>query len=146
MDLSAVGAYNVVPVCYDPIDVDEKAAAARKFFAASVVRFNCHRGRFDPADQFGKLILGESWRRRDCKQSGCAKENKNLEVGAARVNYFHCALSITLDRKFCGVGSQTSGPAMCGGHWPDREGGPDSQGTEPSLTVGLMPRCATFTL
>src|SRR6266404_1152308 len=104
MDLSAVGAFNHVPVCYDPIDVDEKAAAARKLFAVSVKGFNCYRGRFDPADQFGKLILRESWRRRDCKQSGCANENKNLEVGAARVNYFHCALSITLDLEFRGVG------------------------------------------
>src|SRR5260221_3456614 len=103
MDLSAIGAFNHVPVCYDPIDVDEKAAAARKLFAACVEGFNCYRGRFDPADQFGKLILRERWRRRDYKQSEYAEDNENLEVGTAR-DYFHCALSITLDPEFCGVG------------------------------------------
>ena len=57
MYLSTVSAVDDVTIGYYSIHADEKAAAPGKLFAASIEGFNRHRGRFDPANQFGKLIL-----------------------------------------------------------------------------------------
>ena len=50
MYFSAVGAFNHVPVSYDAIDVDEKAAAACELFTAGIEGLDCHGGGFDAAD------------------------------------------------------------------------------------------------
>src|SRR6266404_2656259 len=96
MDFGAIGALDHVTIRHDAVEVDEKAAAAGKFLAARVKGFDSYRRRFDPANQFGKLILRVYCRGREQKHyRGTHKNKRSLDFGKARgTNCFHFLLSI----------------------------------------------------
>ena len=74
MYLGAVSAVDDVTIGNYAIHADEKTAAPGKLFAASIEGFNRHRGRFDPANQFGKGILSKGWwRQDDVQRRRCAE-------------------------------------------------------------------------
>ena len=87
MHFGAISAFDHMPVCDHAIHIDEKAAPARKFFTSGIEGFNCYRGRFDPADQFWKLILCEISSRRDGKQGGAAKESQDPQADCGGINF-----------------------------------------------------------
>ena len=57
MNLSAIGTFEDVPVSYDPIDINEEAAAARQFLATRVESLDRDCGWFDAANEFREKIL-----------------------------------------------------------------------------------------
>src|SRR5713226_4697461 len=61
VNFGAIRSLDHVAIGDDSIEVDEKAAAARKLFAARIERFNRHRGRLDATHEIGKLFLGVRW-------------------------------------------------------------------------------------
>ena len=102
MHFGAVGAFDHVPVRYHPIDVDEKAAAARQLFAARIEGFDRHGGRFDATNQFGKLILRKISRRNDEQEAQQTRVRivRSIWRALAFIRFF----SITRDDEFCAVG------------------------------------------
>ena len=62
MNFSAVCTLEYVPVSDDAVGFDEEAATSRKLLAVRVESFDCNRGGFDAANQFGEKILrGSNW-------------------------------------------------------------------------------------
>jgi len=57
MNFGAVCAFEYVTVSDYAIGLDEEATASRQFFTTRVESFDCYRGGFDTANEFGEKIL-----------------------------------------------------------------------------------------
>jgi hypothetical protein len=59
MNFRSISAFDDMSIGNDAIGVNKETATTRKFLTTRVKRFNCHCGGLNPADEFGKQVLGE---------------------------------------------------------------------------------------